>query len=71
MRLARRQYERRESWSSASLLEHAVETMRLPVSNTFYFRWEKVILYVESVMVVRASYLAKLYVGVSWGSRSF
>jgi len=35
--------------------------MRLPVSTTVYFRWQKVILYLESMEVVSASYLAKLY----------
>ena len=51
MRLAQKQYERRESWSSACL----TGTMRLPVSNTVYFRWIEANLLRETVMVVRAS----------------
>src|SRR5258708_12840161 len=45
MRLARRQKERRESWSSAPPPEHAVVTIRLPVSKTFYFLFLKKIFF--------------------------
>ena len=54
---------------AAPVWDHA-GTMRLPVSTTVYFRWQKVILYLESMEVVSASYLAKLYEGVSRGPRS-